>query len=121
VDIEWVIEKKDDYLNMVIKGTYSSQQKELLLEALNEVMIATQKYNCFKILADLSALDMAMSIMDKYRHMAKIAEKMMHPRIKVAVLLTEGTTDFFGSTVAKNRGIHSETFTNRADALEWLL
>jgi hypothetical protein len=110
-----------DHIHLKIKGDHRPKQKEFLREVFDEVILATQTNNCPKILADFTELDMEMTILDKYTHIVAIADKLMRPRIKVAVLLDNKQTNNFGHTVAKNRGIHSEIFTNKIDALEWLL
>jgi hypothetical protein len=83
---------------------------------------ACEKYRCWRVLAESSAPPQRnMSTQDalKSAGQAAIASSELRVACVFPGYITDETTEFF-ITVAYNRGVRIEFFTNRQEALNWL-
>ena len=110
-----------DYIRIQYPRNYEitpeSQQK--LWTAIGE---ACRKYNCHRVLAETSVPPKRnMSQIDAFKSASQAASASSD--LRLACLFpeyqTDETTEFF-ITVAYNRGVRIEFFSNREEALKWL-
>jgi hypothetical protein len=105
------------YLEARVSGPYSLDQFKLhMLTAVQ----ATKERRVKCLLLDVRGLEGTPSTMDRHELGRSGVENKVDFRV-AALITPEQARDNFASTVARNRGVNVQTFTDRAKALEWLL
>jgi hypothetical protein len=105
------------FLEARVSGPYSLDHFKLhMLTAVQ----ATRERRVKCLLLDVRALVGTPSTMDRHELGRSGAENKVDFRV-AALITKEQAQDNFASTVARNRGVNVQTFTERAKALEWLL
>jgi hypothetical protein len=106
------------HLEAVATGPYSA---DLLNAQIAEAVAACRKRKKSHLLLDLAELTVNLSLMDRYRLGIFGAE--VGVGLKVAVLAKPEMIDArkFGVEVASNRGLRVDIFSDRPEAVRWLL
>lgn len=107
----------DGFLEVRVSGPFTLPRfKELMLKA----VVATKEKRLKYMLLDVRGLEGTPSTLDRHELGRSGVENKVD--FKVAALVTpEQAKDNFASTVARNRGVNVQTFTDRDKALAWLL
>ncbi|MFN7913851.1 MAG: hypothetical protein U0Q55_00830 [Vicinamibacterales bacterium] len=97
----------------------------VLRQAVAATLQACVEHSCVKLLADCSGLEGGHTVMDLYDAATELGATPGSSLLKEAVLVPlmpdAADTVAFWETAAVNRGIQVKLFTNRDDALVWLL
>jgi len=105
------------YLEVRVSGPYSLEQFKLHMQT----AVQATKERCVKaLLLDVRDLDGTPSTMDRHALGRSGVESKVDFRV-AALITPQQAEDNFASTVARNRGVNVQTFTDRAKALEWLV
>jgi hypothetical protein len=105
------------YLEARVSGPYSLDQFKIhMLTAVQ----ATKERRVKCLLLDVRGLEGTPSTMDRHELGRSGVENKVDFRV-AALITPEQARDNFASTVARNRGVNVQTFTDRAKAQEWLL
>jgi hypothetical protein len=119
MDIDIKYFEKENYLYFKLQGKLIFDEKILEDPTLPD---AIQRYNCSKILLDITDLDAPMKTVDRYEIGEYFAHLSQSPKnVKTAVLKPTYHKEDFTEIVAQNRGALFEFFTDKKEALEWLL
>jgi hypothetical protein len=119
MDIDINYYEKENYLYFKFRGKLIFDEKNLEDPTLPK---AIQKYNCSKILLDITDLDAPMKTVDRYEIGEYFAHLSQSPtNVKTAVLKPTSHTEDFTEIVAQNRGALFEFFIDKKEAIDWLL
>ena len=117
MDDHFEILDRDGFLEVRVSGPYS------LLQFKNQMLtgvLAMKERRKRHLLLDVRGLVGTPSTLDRHDLGRSGVENKVD--FKVAALVTpEQAKDNFASTVARNRGVNVQTFTDRDQALAWLL
>ena len=110
---------RGDVLLVIVSGTTSF---DTALAACKRVVDAASKRQVSRILVDTLCVEGVLTTMELYRLAVEVvahaARGKMNP--KIAIVGTPPTLDGFCVRVAQNRGLTTEMFPTRQDALRWL-
>ena len=113
------IEVEGDLLLAIAWGTTSFDSA---LGALKQVFDAAAKHQVSRILVETLAVEGVLTAMERYRlaveAVAHAERGKMAP--KIAIVGTPPTSEGFCVFVAQNRGLTTEMFPTRREALRWL-
>jgi hypothetical protein len=116
MSIEISIIDKDDYVLAEYSGEYQGDISSLKLDDL------VKDCKQCKLLADITRCKLNVTYDDRFRFGEEIAKKFIFPKlIKIAMLMSPKQYNTFVSIVAQNRGASYEIFTDKKEALNWLL
>jgi hypothetical protein len=119
MSIQLQIQETPNYMEARFIGEGSTEEIWRRFELIAE---SCKRANKNKLLLDLTGASTNGHLTDKY-HLGDKAEIFMHYKlIKVAVVVRPEKLDpfRFGETVARNRWVNAQVFTNSEDAEEWL-
>ena len=117
--IEISFSKEDNYILVEYSGEYSGNLASLKMD---DVLKACDKNTCSKLLVDITRCKLNVSTVDRYRYAKALADRFIAPqRIKIATLVTPEQYNPFAKLVATNRGASYDIFTDKKEALYWLL
>ncbi len=107
----------EEFIEVQSSGPYSlARFKDHMMKA----VVATKEKRLKYMLLDVRGLEGTPSTLDRHDLGRSGVENKVD--FKVAALVTpEQAKDNFASTVARNRGVNVQTFTDRDKALAWLL
>jgi len=93
---------------------------ERALQIIQEARMVAARLDTGRILFDLRRWDSPSSQMVRYDSGVFVAQLLNLP-YRIAALANEEVVNYFGETVAVNRGADLRVFTDEAAALAWLL
>mgnify|MGYP000724602544 CR=1 FL=1 len=96
---------------------------EDLKRAVVERVAVSESNNYHRSLADLSGLELSASLLNIHNlPEVQYEEEAMNPDTKIAIMtLHEHELAEYFAAVSRNRGWQVKTFTDRTEALEWLV
>lgn len=107
-----------DYLLLEAEGVYTLDGFKFMLD---EVKALAEKYEREKLLIDLlSVSGLYAEEIDRY-HIGAYMARYLPPPLKLAIVQAEEDTNYFGESVAINRGADLKVFFDREPAVLWLL
>jgi len=111
--------EREGYLEAVLGPTARAAYVFRQLEEIFEVCVARKPARLF---VDFSPVSGTFSTLERYE-LGMIGARLAPYVGRVAVLLLPEVIDpeKFGAQVARNRGLHVDNFTDRDEALAWLL
>jgi hypothetical protein len=112
-----LIEQNDEYLHYEITGKYSLDKGEKIIEKIHDQCVE-KKIN--KLLLDITKKEGVIPTMDRF-DLGELIAKLFPYKIKFAVIAQKDQIDKFSETVAFNRGARLMIFSDKTEALEWLL
>jgi hypothetical protein len=111
------IHERNGFLEVRVTGPFTLDRfKSQMLTAVT----ATKEKRLKCLLLDVRGLVGTPSTMDRHALGRSGVENKVDFRV-AALVTEEQAQDAFASTVARNRGVNVQTFTDRAKALEWLI
>jgi hypothetical protein len=117
VDENLEIFERNGFLEVIVSGPFTLDRfKHHMLTAVK----ATKEKRLKCLLLDVRGLVGSPTTMDRHDLGRSGVENKVDFRV-AALVTPEQAQDPFASTVARNRGVNVQTFTDRAKALEWLL
>jgi hypothetical protein len=125
MSITYRIEPTDDYLSIIVRGSYVLTEVNVMIAYSFEEAV---RCGVTKIFFDISAVEGEIPLMDRYEFaMFLVQTNAEHQRkgtsrMKVALFGTESNVDpgRFGEMVANNRGVDLFVTTEKNNALVWL-
>ena len=112
------IEKRPNFLHATVTGTNS---KQAVIDYWNEIKIACDAHDCFRVLADEKLDGPRFDVMEVFSLISEGSMKMLGQYEAIAYIdRSMGEMANFAETVAVNRGIPIRVFNNVDDAEEWL-
>lgn len=119
MSLEYSLKKEDDYLFVEFRGEYHGNLSVLKLEDIKQTC---QHYGYSRLLVDIRSCKLNVTIADRYQFGEEIAKIFVSPvLIKIAMLVSPEQYNDFVTIVAENRGAVYEAFTDKKEALTWLL
>jgi hypothetical protein len=119
MDLQVDLNTDGDLLVAVVRGTVSSY---LIWPVMKQICDMALQKGLVRILVDTLGLQGVPTAIDRYtlgvKLIAYCTDHKFWPRL--AVVGRPPVTDGFGVLVAKNRGLITERFLNRKEALEWV-
>lgn len=114
------VELQGELLLVIAKGRASSAA---VSRHLRQVFDTAAENRVDKILIDALAVDGELAAFERYRIGAEIAAYLDERQIevKVAFVGVPPTMNGFGLRVARNRGVITDMFSTRQEALRWLI
>lgn len=114
----WQIEDTGQFLHMRVMGAYGGVP--FADDAINVIAEHCKAARRWRVLIDLTPMQGAVSNFDRFM-LGQHAAKSWGRRIKVAVITNAETVNRFFENVAVNNGANVRMFTDRKEALDWLL
>lgn len=109
-------QNKGDHLFVEVSGPYSM---DLFLTTIDEVADRCQQEKLDKVLVDLRKVSGNPGILGQYQWGVKIAE-VWRARLQAASVAKRKVVNFFGETMAVNRGANFKAFSDIRKARKWL-
>ncbi len=119
MSIEINIRKEDDYFLIEYSGEYRGDLATLKLDDIKQ---ECQQHRCSRLLVDITNCKLSVTTMNRFAFGEEIAKKFGSPNaIKIATIVAPEQYNDFVRLVATNRGALYEIFTDKKEALNWLL
>jgi len=123
VDLRYEVQEHPQFLEFVCIGTY---EPDLPVRIAEHALKQAEPAGMTAVLVDIRQISgRAPTMSERYEQAVQIADLQTRrtPRIRLAVLGLEPMIhpQRFGEVVATNRGAQLRVFTERAEALAWLL
>lgn len=116
-DISYLAE--EDYIVATFTGVINMKLVNDYLAALLPILEET---GCTRLLSDSSAAQLQLSSMDILKFPKLASASPLTARLKRAALAAEGTSGYeMYATLSKIQGQNLQVFTDRKEAIEWLL
>ena len=112
-----VIEAQGEYIFVKYDEKYS---KASLVEMMREVQKISTELGCYKLLGDISQMVGTVSTMDRFEFGVQGAI-IFRRGYKIAIIHRPEEINRFAETVSVNRGLNARIFSDKENALEWLL
>lgn len=123
MDIRYEMREHPECLEFVCIGTYEPELPAMIAEHALKQAVSAKSTTVLVDIRQISGREPTMS--ERYEQAVQVADLQIKgaPRIRLAVLGLEPMIhpQRFGEIVATNRGAFLRVFTERAEALEWLL
>ncbi|HUI30046.1 MAG TPA: DUF4180 domain-containing protein [Candidatus Acidoferrales bacterium] len=110
-------ETKEDYSYFEITGIYSLDEGKKMIE---EIYNHCMENKIHKLLVDITKKDGIIPNFDRFV-LGELIAKLFSFRIKLAVIGKKDQINKFSETVAHNRGSQLFIFSDKTEALEWLM
>ena len=117
---ELKILENPDYLQMELSGLLD---KDVSVEMVDSIAATLIEKGQYKLLLDITALSLNMSLIEDYDQ-ASYAAKVFAGSKHMIACLSENTafnSNQFFETVGVNRGLRYQAFTEKEDAIDWLM
>jgi len=112
-----LVESKKEYLHLEITGKYSLEQGEKLFEKIHDECVERK---IKKLLLDITKKEGVIPTMDRFIF-GKLIANLFSTDIKFALIAKKDQINKFSETVAVNRGARFNIFSDKTEAIEWLL
>ena len=117
MNIQFSLVEKEKYLLFKSTDTYSFVDFKKLFEQIN---IKSKELKCKRVFLDFSEVIGIIPDLDRYE-IGEFVAFTMKFNVKIAVFDKQDNVNYFAETVAHNRGGNMRIFTNKEQALKWLL
>jgi hypothetical protein len=119
MNLQVELETDGDLLLAVVTGTMSF---DAVWQVLKEICDTACKKNLTHILVDALAAQEVLTTIDRYTIGVKLVDYCGRQKFwpRMAFVGEPPVVDGFGVLVAKNRGLDTDIFPNRKEALEWV-
>ncbi|MFZ5996822.1 MAG: hypothetical protein ACOYW7_04970 [Nitrospirota bacterium] len=108
-----------NYVSLLFMGVLDMDEARACRDKLHEVLLA---YSCTRVLVDTTKVTAKLSIVEEYE-LTKELRYELPSSVSIALIVPqEGVTDGgFIENVAVNRGVRLRAFTEKDEALAWLM
>ena len=119
MSVEVNIRKEDEYLFAEYSGEYRGDLATLKIDDIKQVC---KQYKISRVLVDITNCKLIVTTMDRFAFGQEVATKFGAPdTIKIATIVAPEQYNDFVRLIATNRGASYEIFTEKNEALNWLL